>query len=124
MIGKLHCFFARGLCKFRPLDNCAAIPWQHNSTSMFARTGKFPGLLLALCVAASGCPNWNIRGRARLANPPDAGPALAIQTPPHSNALKLAENKTAVRQAEPTTLQIAPPFPDNQKPVPPESARV
>jgi hypothetical protein len=60
---------------------------------MLARIGPFRGFLLALCVLACGCPNWNIRGRARTANPPASSPELAIQTPPQPGPAEPAENK-------------------------------
>ena len=59
---------------------------------MLVRIGRFRGLLLALCVAVCGCPNWNIRGRARMANPPASAPDLAIQTPPQPSPAE-PENK-------------------------------
>jgi hypothetical protein len=56
---------------------------------------------------AFGCPNWNVRGKARLANPPAGEPSLAIQTPPQPNPVE--NEPTLVGKApDPTTIQLPP----------------
>ena len=79
---------------------------------MILRTGTFRCLAgLAVCLAASGCPNWNVRGRMRVANPPPAEPSPVIQSPPRPIAAAPVENKffPVAKAADPKPIEQPPP---------------
>jgi uncharacterized protein DUF1571 len=82
---------------------------------MFSGTATCRFLALAaLCFAAGGCPNGGLR-RARVSDPPAAGPGLFIPNPPQPDAGAVKETKLSPPPNTADPAGIPPPSPSLQK---------
>jgi hypothetical protein len=85
---------------------------------MISGTATFRLLALAaLCFAVGGCPNGNLRNRARAPDPPAAGPGLYIPNPPQPDpgASKEAKSSPQGNAANPSAMRLPTPSLDKQE---------